>query len=84
MESRFGPGKIQIAHCMGAPYNGDVRFGMQEENVMGLFGKKSFFPYVGEIGNDVTEEIRGTVTRAPGDTGAFRRNRREGYRGCDQ
>ena len=64
MESRFGQGKIQIAHCMGAQYNGDMRLGMQEENVMGLFGKKSFFPYVGEIGNDVMEEIRGTVARA--------------------
>lgn len=39
---------------------------MQEENVMGLFGKKSFFPYVGEIGNDVMEEICGTVARARG------------------
>lgn len=42
---------------------------MQEENVMGLFGKKSFFPYVGEIGNDVTKEIRGTVARAQGILG---------------
>lgn len=69
MESRFGQGKIQIAHCMGAQYNGDMRLGMQEENVMGLFGKKSFFPYVGEIGNDVMEEIRGTVARAQGILG---------------
>lgn len=36
---------------------------------MGLFGKKSFFPYVGEIGNDVTKEIRGTVARAQGILG---------------
>ena len=83
MESRFGQGKIQIAHCMGAQYNGDMRLGMQEENVMGLFGKRSFFPYVGEIGNDVMEEIRGTVAR-PEDTWALRWDRRERDGGCDQ
>ena len=69
VESRFGPGKIQIAHCTGAQYNGDMMFGMQEETVMGLFGKKSFFPYVGEIGSDVMEEIRRTVARAQGILG---------------
>ena len=36
---------------------------------MGLFGKKSFFPYVGEIGSDVMEEIRRTVARAQGILG---------------
>ncbi len=30
---------------------------------MALFGRKSFFPYVGEIGSDVLEEIHRTVRR---------------------
>ena len=41
----------------------------RRKTLWGLFGKKSFFPYVGEIGNDVTEEIRGTVTHAQGILG---------------
>ena len=64
-----GRGKYRLPIAWAHSIMGDMRLGMQEENVMGLFGKKSFFPYVGEIGNDVMEEIRGTVARAQGILG---------------